>query len=66
MRVNVGAGERAIRIGLGVVFLAIGILGNPPVALLFIVVGAALLVTGVLGHCVLYDVLGISTARRKG
>jgi hypothetical protein len=66
MRPNEGVVDRSIRIGLGVIFLVVGIWGSPPLPLLWQVVGAYAVITGAVGHCLLYDVLGITTVKRPG
>lgn len=65
--VNVGSLDRNIRITLGVWLVAVA-LGGPVAAPLLAVTwlaAAILLVTGVIGRCPLYFVLGISTAGNR-
>lgn len=75
MELNVGSTDRIVRIGVGFVLLVIGILGyvgTIPVAvgplpqaltsLVLLVLGAILLVTGLMRTCPLYQALGLSTS----
>lgn len=63
MACNVGGVERPIRIVVGVIALGIGAFaGLPPVGTgVALVVGAIALVTGAIGFCPLWTVLGINT-----
>lgn len=63
MTCNVGGIERPIRIVVGILALGIGAFGGlPPVGTgVALVVGAIALVTGVIGFCPLWTVLGINT-----
>ncbi|MBI5854867.1 MAG: DUF2892 domain-containing protein [Nitrospirae bacterium] len=63
MTCNVGGIERPIRIGVGLVLLAVGIFAELPawgvgVAYVF---GAVAVVTGVIGFCPAWSLLGINT-----
>jgi len=63
MTSNVGGIERPIRIAVGILAVAIGAFaGLPPVgtAIAF-VVGTIALVTGAIGYCPVWTVLGINT-----
>ncbi len=65
LQLNESTPDRIIRVIAGSVLLALafaGILGGP-VAILAWVVGAILLVTGVIGFCPLYAILRVSTKR---
>jgi hypothetical protein len=66
MERNVGKYDKAIRIGLGASLIIMGL----PFAgggfanwlkIVFLVVGAVLLLTGIIGFCPIYKVLGMST-----
>ncbi len=63
MTCNVGRAERSIRIVLGLVLLGIGAFaGLPPWgAGIAFVVGAVALVTGAIGFCPAWKLLGINT-----
>lgn len=63
MACNVGGIERPIRMGLGAAFLALGILGDLPPAGMWgaLIVGAVALITGVIGYCPAWTLLGINT-----
>jgi hypothetical protein len=63
MTCNVGGVERPIRIVLGIALLGIGAFaGLPPVGTgIALVVGTIALVTGAIGFCPVWTLLGIST-----
>lgn len=63
MTCNVGGIERPIRIVVGILALGVGAFaGLPPVATaVALVVGTIALVTGAIGYCPLWSVLGINT-----
>ncbi len=61
MERNVGGWDRGIRITLGVVILALGVVFRTWWGL----VGLVPLITGLAGFCGLYPLLGISTCRKK-
>lgn len=61
-KVNEGKTDRIIRVVLGFVMLAIGII---KMWTLLIVLGAILLATGITGFCGLYAILGINTCKIK-
>lgn len=63
MRCNVGGIERPIRIVVGILLLGIGAFaGLPPVGTgAALVVGTIALVTGAIGSCPLWTLLGINT-----
>ena len=63
MTCNVGGIERPIRIGAGVLAIAIGLFAglSPTIAGAFVVIGAILLLTGAVGFCPLFTLLGINT-----
>ncbi|MFM8551527.1 MAG: DUF2892 domain-containing protein [Nitrospiraceae bacterium] len=67
MTCNVGGVERPIRIGLGLILLGVGAFaGLPPVATaIAYAVGAVALVTGAMGYCPVWTLLGINTCPAK-
>ncbi len=67
MQCNVGGIERPIRIGLGAVLLGLGAFGGLPTAAMTaaLVVGGIALVTGLIGYCPAWAVLGINTCPTK-
>jgi len=63
MTCNVGGVERTIRVGVGIMLLSLGVFAELPtwsIALSY-VVGAVALITGVIGYCPAWVLLGIST-----
>ena len=67
MSCNVGGIERSIRIVLGLILVAIGSLAELPVAgmAIALVLGAIALVTGVIGFCPAWALLGLNTCLGK-
>lgn len=68
MTCNLGGIERAIRIVLGLMLLAVSYEADLPMAaaVAAIIVGAVVLVTGLIGYCPAWALLGITTcATRK-
>ncbi|MGB2676188.1 MAG: DUF2892 domain-containing protein [Candidatus Acidiferrum sp.] len=67
MTSNVGTTERAIRIVLGIVLIALGLshVVTGGLAIAAYVVGAIALVTGVFRYCPAWSVLGINTCPLK-
>ncbi|MBI5742341.1 MAG: DUF2892 domain-containing protein [Candidatus Niyogibacteria bacterium] len=64
MEKNVGAADRIIRVVLGAVIIIGGYLYLAGwQAIVAYALGAGTLATGVIGHCTLYTLLGISTAK---
>ena len=63
MTCNVGGIERPIRIVVGILALGLGAFaGLPPVATaVALVVGTIALVTGAIGYCPLWTLLGVNT-----
>jgi len=61
---NVGSLDRVVRIILGIILLAVFAIGAvaAPWSFLVALIGLILLVTGALGTCMLYSVLGLNTA----
>ena len=71
MTCNVGGLERPIRIMLGILVIAVGAFASlPPIGTaIALVVGTIALVTGAIGYCPLWAILGLNTCpaetRRK-
>jgi hypothetical protein len=65
MKCNVGGWDRGLRIVIGLVLIVLGLAGavSGTTAIAAYVVGAIALLTGLVGFCGLYTVLGISTRR---
>ncbi|HET7909388.1 MAG TPA: DUF2892 domain-containing protein [Nitrospira sp.] len=63
MTCNVGGVERPIRIGVGILLIAVGAFASlPPVGTaMVLVVGTIALVTGAIGYCPLWTLLGMNT-----
>jgi len=77
MQPNVGGTDRTVRLGLGLVLLALGVAGYTGLAwvavgplpqfltsVLLALVGLILVVTGLTRRCIVNRLLGIDTARR--
>ena len=63
---NEGKTDRTVRIVLGVILLGLALFSLSGVAqIVAIVAGAIALVTGAIGFCGLYKILGISTIEKK-
>ncbi len=64
LQTNEGTIDRAIRIGLGIALLAVGVTGLVAAPLVYVtaLVAAIALVTGAVGFCPLYAILRLSTA----
>jgi hypothetical protein len=67
MTCNVGVVERGVRIVMGGSFLALGALGGLPgvYAAVAFVVGAILVLTGAVGFCPAWKLLGVNTCPVK-
>ncbi len=67
MQCNVGGIERPIRIGLGIVLVGVGAFAGLPTAgtAAALVVGGIALVTGLIGYCPAWTLLGINTCPTK-
>ena len=65
MKCNVGGWDRGLRIVIGLVLIVLGLAGavSGTTAIAAYVIGAVALLTGLVGFCGLYTVLGISTRR---
>lgn len=63
MTCNVGGAERPIRITVGILLLAVGAFADlPPIGIaVALVVGSIALVTGAVGYCPLWALLGMNT-----
>jgi hypothetical protein len=63
MTCNVGVIERPIRIGTGLLAISVGLFAGLSSAIsgTFLVIGAILLLTGAVGFCPLFTLLGINT-----
>jgi hypothetical protein len=61
MTPNVGRWDRLLRVVAGAGFLVAAVLGGTDVADALGLVGVALMVTGLAGRCLVYQVLGLST-----
>lgn len=67
MTVNIGATDRVIRIILAILMLILAFttsIGNGMKIILFIV-AAVVFLTGVTGICMLYNVIGVNTCKKK-
>jgi uncharacterized membrane protein HdeD (DUF308 family) len=66
MKINEGRTDRIIRIALGIVMLVLGIAVLPAGWLAWVVnvLGAILLVTGIVGFCPLYALLKLNTLKK--
>jgi len=65
---NQGAVDRGVRLNLGLVAMVLGgsgVLGTPA-GVVLVVLGGALLVTGLWGYCPLYRWMGWSTVPKAG
>ncbi len=63
MQKNMGGLDRAIRIIAGMVLITLGIFKILPYATIIAIFGAFIIVTGIMGFCILYVPLGISTRK---
>ena len=65
MTANVGAFDRATRMTVGIMMMALGLSGTVTGALgvTLVVLGTLLLATGTVGRCLLYRALGWNTVR---
>ena len=63
MTQNEGAVDRAFRIGVGLLLVAIVFFG--PQSSWLGIVGAVLLLTGLAGHCPVYRMFGVRTCRTQ-
>ena len=65
---NVGMIDRVIRIIFGIIlmYLFVGNMVAAPWSYLVALIGLILLVTGIVGTCPLYSILGMNTLGKKG
>lgn len=65
---NVGMTDRAVRILLGIVLIAVFALNMvaAPWSYLVLIIGVVALATGVFGTCALYSLLGMNTLGKAG
>ncbi|MBN1621609.1 MAG: DUF2892 domain-containing protein [Endomicrobiales bacterium] len=63
MKKNVGGTDRIIRLVLGAALIAAGIVLKGVLGLVLIIAGVIGIVTGLIGWCGLYTVLGINTCK---
>ncbi len=67
METNEGTVDRVIRVILGSVLIIgpmqFGLSGV--LAIIMMLIGLIMLITGIIGHCGLYTVIGINTLRKK-
>lgn len=61
MKTNVGATDKLIRIVVGILLIIWGVFGSK----IWIIIGLIPLITGLIGYCPLYTVLGINTCKTK-
>lgn len=65
MKMNEGPVDRIIRVIIGIALIALGLLGAAGVWMwVAYVLGAILLVTGIVGFCPLYKLFKLSTAKK--
>jgi uncharacterized membrane protein len=66
MKINEGTLDRVIRAVVGAVLLAVGlVLVKGPIGVVLDVLGAVLLITGIVGFCPLYTLFGINTTPKS-
>lgn len=63
MEKNIGGIDRAIRIIVGMVLIVLGIFKMVPDGYILALLGAFILLTGIIGFCILYVPLNISTRK---
>lgn len=63
MEKNIGSIDRAIRVIVGIVLIAFGIFNFVPYAIYAAIFGAFILLTGIIGFCILYVPLGIHKSK---
>jgi len=62
MKKNMGTTDKTIRIVIGIILIVLGVLNT---AWLLVIIGLIPLITGLIGYCPLYTLLGISTCKVK-
>ncbi|KAF5423955.1 MAG: Protein of unknown function (DUF2892) [Candidatus Methanocomedens sp.] len=68
MKKNEGTADRVIRVILGFILIYIGAIQvglSCVLAYIVVLVGLILLITGTIGYCGLYAVIGINTLKKK-
>jgi hypothetical protein len=63
MQKNVGGFDKSVRIIAGIILIGLGLLKVLPYAAIIAIFGAFILLTGLMGFCILYVPLGISTRK---
>jgi hypothetical protein len=63
MEKNIGSIDRAIRLIVGIVLIGLGIFKIVPYAIFVAIFGAFILMTGIIGFCILYVPLGIRRSK---
>ncbi|RMH11124.1 MAG: DUF2892 domain-containing protein [Planctomycetota bacterium] len=71
MKPNEGSADRAVRVFAGIAFLIVaffgaGLLDGKPVGIVLGVLGAVSLITGMVGFCPAYAILGLRTCPLSG
>lgn len=64
---NVGMADRVVRIIIGIILIAVFLMNMVPApwSYLVLLIGLIALVTGAVGTCALYSLLGMSTLKKK-
>ena len=68
MEINEGTADRVIRVILGSVLIYTGVIQmdlSGALAYIVVLIGLIMLITGIIGHCGLYTVIGINTLKKK-
>ncbi len=63
MQKNVGGFDKSVRITAGIILILLGMLKVLPYGTVIAILGAFILLTGLMGFCMLYVPLGISTRK---
>ncbi len=67
MKTNVGGADRGIRLVLGLILLALGIFAiSGTWQWISLIVGAILVLTGLVSFCPLYSLIRVNTAKKGG
>ncbi len=64
MKCNVGGIDRIVRIVLGIIFIILGFSTTGTLSIIFDVIGVILLLTAIIGFCILYLPFGINTCKK--
>lgn len=64
---NLGMIDRAIRVIIGILLIVVFALNMVPLpwSYLVLIIGVVVLITGIVGTCVLYSLMGWNTAKKK-